>query len=77
MVIDYCHAAVTRRDEMEPCDKPAVTLRNDDPESDRPYPVCRRHAGPSALGVVLESKPTLDALTFAPVWLHVMARWTA
>src|SRR5665647_3120597 len=38
-----CTEGVTRRDEFQPCDKPAVAVRLD-PESGEPYPVCARHA---------------------------------
>ena len=41
--LDKCEAGVTRRDEFQPCDKPAVALRND-PEDGEPYPVCAYHA---------------------------------
>lgn len=37
-----CTEGVTRRDEFQPCDKPAVAVRFD-PESGL-YPVCARHA---------------------------------
>ena len=38
-----CHEGVTRKGEFEPCDKPAVALR-DDCAADAYYPVCKRHA---------------------------------
>lgn len=38
-----CHEEVTRRGEVEPCEKVAVALRID-PEEGEPYPVCARHA---------------------------------
>jgi len=38
-----CTEGVTRRDEFQPCDKPAVAVRID-PECGEPYPVCARHA---------------------------------
>ena len=38
-----CHEEVTRRGEVEPCEKTAVALRMD-PEESEPYPVCARHA---------------------------------
>ena len=38
-----CTEGVTRRDEFQPCDKPAVSVRID-PEESGPYPVCARHA---------------------------------
>ena len=38
-----CHEGVTRKGEFEPCDKPAVALR-DDCEADAYYPVCKHHA---------------------------------
>jgi len=38
-----CTEGVTRRDEYQPCDKPAVAVRHN-PESGEPYPVCARHA---------------------------------
>ena len=38
-----CTEGVTRRDEFQPCDKPAVAVRID-PEGGEPYPVCARHA---------------------------------
>ncbi len=37
-----CHEEVTRKGECQPCDKPAVALRNED-EGDV-YPVCGYHA---------------------------------
>ena len=47
-----CIEGVTRRDEYQPCDKPAVAVRID-PESGL-YPVCARHArGEMVLLVVL------------------------
>lgn len=38
-----CTEGVTRRDEFQPCDKPAVAVRID-PDGGPPYPVCARHA---------------------------------
>ena len=39
---DLCTEGVTRRDEFQPCDKPAVAVRLD-PEEGNPYPVCAYH----------------------------------
>ena len=38
-----CEEGVTRRDEFQPCDKPAVAVRMD-PGFGEFYPVCARHA---------------------------------
>ena len=38
-----CHEEVTRRGELQPCDRPAVALRNW-VEGDTYYPVCPTHA---------------------------------
>ncbi|RCL84433.1 MAG: hypothetical protein DBW62_08660 [Microbacterium sp.] len=40
---EQCHEEVTRRGELEPCEKVAVALRLD-PQESEPYPVCARHA---------------------------------
>lgn len=40
---DVCTEGVTRKDEFQPCGKPAVALRYD-PEERVPYPVCGFHA---------------------------------
>lgn len=40
---EQCHEEVTRRGEVEPCEKTAVALRVD-PQEGEPYPVCARHA---------------------------------
>lgn len=38
-----CHEEVTRKGEIEPCDRTAVGLRID-PQESEPYPVCAGHA---------------------------------
>ena len=38
-----CHEGVTRKGEFQPCDKPAIALR-DSREDDAYYPVCAYHA---------------------------------
>jgi hypothetical protein len=51
-----CHESVIRKGEDQPCHRPAVTYRLDPREEFRgedEYPVCRRHAGPMALGLTL------------------------
>lgn len=37
-----CHEEVTRKGELEPCEKPAVAMRID-PNEGTPYPVCVKH----------------------------------
>ena len=37
-----CHEEVTRRDEAQPCELPAVAVRIDE-HFNLPYPVCKRH----------------------------------
>lgn len=52
-----CHEEVTRKGMLEPCDKPAVAVR-DDPEG--PYPVCGHHTratGLVPLSELLRSQP--------------------
>jgi len=48
-----CHEEVTRRGQVQPCDLPAVALRQD-PETSAPYPVCTKHTRTSALMVPLD-----------------------
>lgn len=36
-----CHEEVTRKGELQPCDKPAVAVRRD--AGGEPYPVCVYH----------------------------------
>ncbi len=59
--VEYCCEAVVRQGRDEPCDREAVTYRLD-PEDEREYPVCRRHAGPSALSVLFQMYPTLASM---------------
>lgn len=41
-VYHECHESVTRKGELEPCDKPAVAVRLDGMGG--AYPVCKHHA---------------------------------
>ena len=63
---DSCHEHVMRGGRGEPCDKPAVALR-DDTEADSYYPVCVRHARGFCIPVVdrFDLLALLDALDAA------------
>lgn len=63
-----CHHIVIRDCNEDACNALAVTFRDDDPESPGPWPVCRRHAGPSTPGVLWSVDPA-RAERFAPGWL--------
>lgn len=41
-----CCEEVTRRGELQPCDKPAVAVRIDPENDERGYPVCGYHSRP-------------------------------
>lgn len=38
-----CHESVSRKGEIQPCEKPSVALRYD-PDCGEPYPVCAYHS---------------------------------
>ena len=60
-----CVEGVTRRDEYQPCNLPAVAVRID-PEEGEPYPVCKRHVRGEM--VALADLPAV--LAAHPWWLR-------
>lgn len=62
---EQCHEEVTRKGEIEPCDKPAVGLRID-PQESEPYPVCARHAR-------AEMVPLVDIVCYMLDWHEAQA----
>lgn len=63
-VAEVCHEGVTRDEQFQPCDEPAVGSRLD-PESREPYPVCWRHLD-GARELVAAARELVEAVDALP-----------